>query len=65
MQKALTQANDAKLEGNKLFGEGQYEEALLRYDVALQLAPPEMPSSAELRSICHSNRATCFFKLVC
>ncbi|KAM7472880.1 hypothetical protein LguiA_011063 [Lonicera macranthoides] len=63
-QKALTQANDAKLEGNKLFGDGRYEEALLRYDVALQLTPPEMPSSAELQSICHSNRATCFFKLV-
>lgn len=61
-QKALEDASDAKLEGNKLFGDAQYEEALLKYDLALQLAS-EIPSTAELRSICHSNRATCFFKM--
>ncbi|KAJ7955704.1 Tetratricopeptide repeat protein 1 [Quillaja saponaria] len=61
-QKALEQANDAKLEGNKLFGDGNYEEALFKYELALQVAP-EMPSSAELRSICHSNRGVCFLKL--
>ncbi|KAF5742107.1 Tetratricopeptide repeat (TPR)-like superfamily protein [Tripterygium wilfordii] len=61
-QKALAQANDAKLEGNKLFGDGQYEGALSQYELALQVAP-EMPSSVELRSMCHSNRAICFVKL--
>ncbi|KAF5749475.1 Tetratricopeptide repeat (TPR)-like superfamily protein [Tripterygium wilfordii] len=61
-QKALAQANDAKLEGNKLFGDSQYEGALSQYEFALQVAP-EMPSSVELRSICHSNRAICFMKL--
>ncbi|XP_076941202.1 uncharacterized protein LOC143610680 [Bidens hawaiensis] len=61
-QKILVQMNEAKVEGNKLFGEGMYEEALLKYDYAIQLAP-EMPSSSEIRSICHNNRATCFFKL--
>ncbi|KAJ0710331.1 putative tetratricopeptide-like helical domain superfamily [Helianthus annuus] len=61
-QKILVQMNDAKVEGNKLFGDGLYEEALLKYDYAIQLAP-EMPSSSEIRSICHNNRATCFFKL--
>ncbi|KAI3725099.1 hypothetical protein L1987_64874 [Smallanthus sonchifolius] len=61
-QKILAQMNDAKVEGNKLFGDDLYEEALLKYDYAIQLAP-EMPSSSEIRSICHNNRATCYFKL--
>ncbi|KAE8056096.1 hypothetical protein FH972_012892 [Carpinus fangiana] len=61
-QKALAQANDAKSEGNKLFGDGLYEEAISHYDLALQVAP-DMPSSVELRSICYSNRAVCFLKL--
>uniref|UniRef100_A0A7N0USC8 Uncharacterized protein n=1 Tax=Kalanchoe fedtschenkoi TaxID=63787 RepID=A0A7N0USC8_KALFE len=61
-QKALEQANEAKAEGNKLFVEGRYEEALLQYELALEIAP-EMPSSVELRSICYSNRGTCFSKL--
>lgn len=55
--------NEAKVEGNKLFGEGLYDEALLKYDHAIQIAP-EMSASAEIRAICHNNRATCFFKLV-
>ncbi|CAI0547544.1 unnamed protein product [Linum tenue] len=61
-QKALVQANDAKLEGNRLFVDKKYEEALAQYDVALQVAP-ELPSSSELRSICHTNRSVCFLKL--
>ncbi|XVE63464.1 hypothetical protein DITRI_Ditri07aG0022700 [Diplodiscus trichospermus] len=61
-EKALAQANDAKLEGNKLFGNGQYEDALLQYEVALQVTA-EMPTSVEIRSICHSNRAVCFLKM--
>ncbi|KAK9932060.1 hypothetical protein M0R45_019311 [Rubus argutus] len=61
-QKSFEQANEVKLEGNGLFGNGQYEEALSQYELALQLAP-DMPSSVELRSICHSNRAICFSKL--
>ncbi|XP_004294618.1 PREDICTED: tetratricopeptide repeat protein 1-like [Fragaria vesca subsp. vesca] len=61
-QKSLEQANEVKLQGNGLFGNGQYEEALSQYELALQLAP-DMPSSVELRSICHSNRAICFSKL--
>ncbi|KAF7825697.1 Tetratricopeptide repeat protein 1 [Senna tora] len=59
---ALDQANDAKLEGNKLFGDGQYEEALSQYELALQVAA-DMASSVEIRSICHANRAVCFMKL--
>lgn len=61
-QKLLAEMNDAKVEGNKLFGDGLYDEALLKYEYAIQVAP-EMSSSAEIRSICHNNRATCFFKL--
>lgn len=63
-QKALAQANDAKAEGNKLFAAGQYEDALSQYAIALQIAP-EVPSSSEIRSICHANSAACFSKLVC
>ncbi|BBH08965.1 Tetratricopeptide repeat-like superfamily protein, partial [Prunus dulcis] len=47
-QKAFEQANDVKLEGNRLFGSGQYEEALSQYVLALHLAP-DMPLSVELR----------------
>ncbi|KAL2336694.1 hypothetical protein Fmac_011140 [Flemingia macrophylla] len=61
-QKALDRANEAKVEGNKLFVDGKYEEALLQYELALQVAP-DMPSSGEIRSICHSNRGVCFLKL--
>lgn len=61
-QKALAQSNDAKEEGNVLFKDGQYEDALAKYEFALQVAP-EIPETVELRSICHSNRAICYLKL--
>ncbi|XP_068652816.1 uncharacterized protein [Aristolochia californica] len=61
-QSALDQANDAKVEGNRLFGAGQYEDALYQYTRALQLAP-EMPSTTEIRSICNANSAICYLKL--
>lgn len=60
-QKALSQANDAKLEGNKLFGDGLYEEALSQYEFALQVTP-EIPSAKEIRSTCYANRGICFLK---
>ncbi|KAM3269902.1 tetratricopeptide repeat protein 1 [Capsicum chacoense] len=60
--RALAQANDAKVEGNTLFKEGLYEEALSKYELALQVAA-DIPSSTEIRSICHANRAACFSKL--
>lgn len=59
---ALAQANDAKVEGNTLFKDGLYEEALSKYELALQVAA-DSPSSTEIRSICHANRAACFSKL--
>ncbi|XP_062078512.1 uncharacterized protein LOC133783012 [Humulus lupulus] len=61
-QKALAQANDAKLEGNQFYSSGQFEEALSKYELALQLAP-EMTSSVEICSTCHSNRAICYLKM--
>ncbi|KAK7255885.1 hypothetical protein RIF29_29312 [Crotalaria pallida] len=62
IQKALVQANEAKVEGNKLFVDGKFEEALSQYELALQVAP-DIPSSVEIRSVCHANRAVCFVKL--
>ncbi|CAN4113306.1 unnamed protein product [Withania somnifera] len=61
-EKALAQANDAKVDGNSLFKDGLYEEALSKYELALQVAA-DIPSSIEIRSICHANRAACFSKL--
>ncbi|ESQ46335.1 hypothetical protein EUTSA_v10000290mg [Eutrema salsugineum] len=61
-QKDLEDANEAKVEGNKLFGNGLYEDALSKYELALQVAQ-DFPESLELRSICHSNRAICYLKL--
>ncbi|KAF3793277.1 Tetratricopeptide repeat protein 1 [Nymphaea thermarum] len=61
-ERALSQANDMKAEGNKLFSSGSYEDALSQYAHALELAP-EGPLSTEIRSICHANRAICFSKL--
>ncbi|KAG6467032.1 tetratricopeptide repeat protein 1-like [Zingiber officinale] len=61
-EKSLNQANDAKEEGNKLFRSGQYEDALLQYEIALQIAS-ELPSSVDVCSMSHGNRAACFLKL--
>ncbi|KAG6413099.1 hypothetical protein SASPL_125800 [Salvia splendens] len=61
-EKALARANDVKLEGNLLFKDGLYEDALSKYGCAIQNAPVG-DSSSEIRSICHANSATCFFKL--
>ncbi|KAF2567495.1 hypothetical protein F2Q68_00027343 [Brassica cretica] len=61
-EKALEDANEVKMEGNKLFGNGLYEDALSKYELALQFAQ-EFPESVDLRSICHSNRAICYLKL--
>lgn len=63
MQKALEEANDVKLQGNKLFADKRYDEALLKYDLALQLSS-HIPSAAELRANCYYNRGTCFVKMV-
>ncbi|KAL6984952.1 hypothetical protein U1Q18_018332 [Sarracenia purpurea var. burkii] len=54
-RKALAEANNAKLEGNRLFEDGQYEEASSQYGPALQVTP-DMPLSVEMRSICYANR---------
>uniref|UniRef100_A0A0D9XKV6 Uncharacterized protein n=1 Tax=Leersia perrieri TaxID=77586 RepID=A0A0D9XKV6_9ORYZ len=61
-EKATSQANDAKAEGNKFFGAGEYESALSQYEIALQIAS-ELESAEDIRSACHSNRAVCFLKL--
>ncbi|KAL4200871.1 hypothetical protein AMTRI_Chr02g255790 [Amborella trichopoda] len=62
IQRAIAQANDSKSEGNKLFGGGNYDEALTQYALALELCP-DSPLSSEIRSMCHANRAVCFSKL--
>ncbi|KAI3454291.1 hypothetical protein Pfo_010954 [Paulownia fortunei] len=60
---SLKQANAAKLEGNTLFKDGLYEEALIKYELALQVVQDGL-SSFEMRSICHANRAACLSKLI-
>ncbi|XP_073304793.1 uncharacterized protein [Primulina huaijiensis] len=61
-EKVLAESNDAKLEGNSLFKAGQYEDALAKYEFAIQIVQ-DVLSSTEIRSICHANRAACFSKL--
>lgn len=61
-QRILEDAFAAKDEGNKLFGSGQYEDALSKYEHALYLTS-EMQSAVEICSICHANRAACYWKL--
>ncbi|KAL9251461.1 Tetratricopeptide repeat protein 1-like protein, partial [Drosera capensis] len=60
--RAMDRANDAKTDGNLLFKNAQYEDALLKYEHALQLTP-EIPPSNELRAMCHANRGICYLKL--
>ncbi|KAL0660076.1 hypothetical protein Bca4012_080661 [Brassica carinata] len=61
-EKAMAEANEAKVEGNSLFVNGLYEEALSKYALALELVQ-EFPDCTELRSICHLNRGVCLLKL--
>ncbi|KFK29620.1 hypothetical protein AALP_AA7G157600 [Arabis alpina] len=61
-EKAMEEANEAKVEGNNLFVNGLYEEALSKYVLALELVK-DFSESIELRSICHLNRGVCFLKL--
>ncbi|CAN8284068.1 unnamed protein product [Cochlearia groenlandica] len=60
-EKAIEEANKAKQEGNKLFVDGLYEEALLKYELALKFTQ-EFQELEDLRSICYSNRAICYLK---
>jgi tetratricopeptide (TPR) repeat protein len=62
LERAKGQANDAKAQGNELFSAGKYEEALSQYELALEISS-EIPSSEEICSMCHANRAICFSKL--
>ncbi|XP_078174775.1 uncharacterized protein LOC144568342 [Carex rostrata] len=62
LERTKGQANDAKAQGNKLFSDGKYEEALSQYELAMEIAS-EIPSSEEICSMCHANRAICFSKL--
>ncbi|KAF3487062.1 hypothetical protein F2Q69_00057729 [Brassica cretica] len=61
-EKTMAEANEAKVEGNSLFVNGLYEEALSKYALALELVQ-EFPNCTELRSICHLNRGVCLLKL--
>lgn len=55
----LEKARAIKQEGNTLFGEGQYEEALSKYTEAIEVAPDGHKEQA----VYYNNRATCHFKL--
>ncbi|KAL3535224.1 hypothetical protein ACH5RR_003685 [Cinchona calisaya] len=60
-EKALSEANDAKLEGNTLFKDGLCEEALSKYYISLQ-AVSSIPSSVELCSVCHAKSCCMLFQ---
>ena len=62
-QRAVAQANGMKEEGNVAYRSGNYEDALEKYNQALEVAS-EITSSSEVRSICHANRGLCYSKLV-
>ena len=59
----MSQANASKSEGNQLYAARKYDEALLCYKTALEVAPEE-ESSKEIRSMCYSNSAMCYLQLV-
>ncbi|KAJ4872897.1 Tetratricopeptide repeat (TPR)-like superfamily protein [Raphanus sativus] len=61
-EEAVAEANEAKVEGNSLFVNGLYEDALSKYMLALELVQ-EFPDCTELRAICHLNRGVCLLKL--
>ncbi|KAJ7516583.1 hypothetical protein O6H91_22G064100 [Diphasiastrum complanatum] len=61
-QKALSQGNAAKVEGNQLYVAGKFDEALSIYATALELAP-DHEDAKEMRAICLSNRAMCYLQL--
>ncbi|KAJ8317275.1 hypothetical protein KUTeg_005179 [Tegillarca granosa] len=54
------QAQSHKEEGNKLFKEQNYKEAIKCYGKALRLCPVAFPKD---RAIMYSNRAACWMKL--
>ena len=56
---ALEQARPIKLEGNALFAEFKYEEAVGKYTEAIEAAPDGHKEQA----VFYNNRATCYFKL--
>ncbi|KAI5078592.1 hypothetical protein GOP47_0006263 [Adiantum capillus-veneris] len=62
-QRALSQAVAAKAEGNTLYAAGKCEDALACYTNALE-SLPEHETSNEIRAMCHSNSAACFFQMV-
>jgi tetratricopeptide (TPR) repeat protein len=63
-QQGLDEAIRAKTEGNSLFAQGQYEEAVAAYQKGLLACPmgedPEDSAVREIRSVLFSNRAACF-----
>lgn len=61
-QRALSQANASKLEGNELYAAGKYEEALSCYSSALEFSS-DHESSNEIRAMCYSNSAMCHLQL--
>uniref|UniRef100_A0A8R1I8D2 TPR_REGION domain-containing protein n=1 Tax=Caenorhabditis japonica TaxID=281687 RepID=A0A8R1I8D2_CAEJA len=56
----MQQVENLKKEGNRLFGEGKYEEAREKYKEAFDACPPTSP---ELQSILLSNTAAALIKL--
>jgi len=63
VKELLTEAQQAKTEGNKLFADGQYEEALQLYTKSIDLMQGKHKEYAMECSIFFSNRAACHANL--
>ncbi len=60
-EKSMDKSKKLKDEGNTLFAQDKWPEALDSYKAALLFCPDE---EADHRAVCHSNRGACFIMQV-
>ncbi|ORY02496.1 valyl-tRNA synthetase [Basidiobolus meristosporus CBS 931.73] len=60
IEERVQEVESYKAVGNQLFGSGEYESAVEKYNQALEICPKEKPS---LLALLHGNIAACYIKL--